>query len=317
LQRTFEKSNHAGSPMEWLNYHHLLYFWTVAREGSIARACDCLHLSQPTISAQLHSLERSLGMDLFRRVGRNLVLTETGQIVFRYADEIFSLGREMIDTIKSRPTGRPLRLTVGIADVVPKMVAFHLLKPSIEGDQPVRIVCREDKTDRLMAELAVHGLDLVISDSPMPADVKVKAFSHFLGECGILFLGTPELADRYREGFPRSLDGAPFLLPTGNSSLNRELERWFGSNGIRPQILGEFEDSGLMMVFGKAGLGVFPVSAVIGDEVQRQLDVKLIGRIDSIRERYYAISIQRKLRHPAVVAICEAAPRELFKEVPA
>jgi LysR family transcriptional activator of nhaA len=295
--------------MDWLNYHHLLYFWTVAREGSITRACERLELSQPTISAQLRALERSLGTELFRREGRSLVMTESGQLVFQYADEIFGLGREMVDTLHSRPTGQPVRLKVGIADVVPKVVAFHLLQPAISGELRVRLICREGKPDALLAELAVHRLDLILSDGPIGSDVNIRAYSHLLGECDVVLLAARTLAERYAPGFPRSLDGAPFLLPTENTALRRGLEQWFDAEGLHPDIRGEFEDSALLKVFGEDGLGVFPHPRMTAEIVQRQLGVQVVGEIPTIKERFYAITLHRKLKHPAVERISEAAIR--------
>lgn len=299
--------------MDWLNYHHLLYFWTVAREGSIARACDKLLLAQPTISGQLRALERSLGDKLFTRSGRGLVLTETGRVVYRYADEIFTLGRELTDTLRGRPTGRPLRLVVGVADVLPKLISYRLLEPALHLPEPVQIICREGKPERLLAELSVHGLDIVLCDAPVSPTVKVRAFHHLLGECGVSVMGTATLARSLRRGFPRSLDGAPFLLPTDNTTLRRSLEQWFGAHGIRPAVRAEFEDSALLKVFGQAGIGLFVVPTVVEDEVSKQYGARLVGRLPEVRERFYAISVERKLKHPAVVAISDSARQQLFK----
>lgn len=299
--------------MEWLNYHHLLYFWTVAKEGSIARACEKLMLAQPTISGQLRALEKSVGDKLFARSGRGLVLTETGRTVYRYADEIFSLGRELSDALRGRPTGRPLRLLVGVADILPKMISYRLLEPALHLAEAVQIVCREDKPERLLAELAVHGLDIVLADAPVGPAVKVRAFNHLLGECGVSVMGTAAVAKPLRKGFPRSLDGAPFLLPTDNTTLRRSLDQWFETNGIRPAVRAEFEDSALLKVFGQAGIGLFVVPTAVEDEVVKQYDVHLVGRLEEVRERFYAISVERKLKHPAVIAISDAARQKLFK----
>ena len=299
-------------PMEWLNYHHLLYFWVVAHQGSITRASAQLRLAQPTISGQLRALENALGEKLFTRAGRSLVPTEVGRVVLRYADEIFSLGRELTDTLKGRPTGRPVRFRVGVADVVPKLIAYRLLKPALQLPEPVWLVCREDKPDRLLAELAVYGLDLVLSDAPAGPAVRIRAFNHLLGECAVSVLGVPPLAAVYRRNFPRSLDGAPFLLPTENTSLRRSLDQWFDSQGIRPRIAGEFEDSALLKVFAQAGAGLFAVHSVIEAKVQRQYGVRRVGPLHQVRERFYAISVERRIKHPAVVAIAEAARAKLF-----
>ncbi|MEW5977821.1 MAG: transcriptional activator NhaR [Acidobacteriota bacterium] len=299
--------------MEWLNYQHLLYFWAVAREGSVSRACRQLSLAQPTISGQLRVLERALGEKLFRRVGRNLVLTDVGQVVYRYADEIFSLGSELVDTLKGRPVGRPLRLAVGIADSVPKMIAYCLLRPALALPEPVRLICSEDRPERLLAELSLHQLDLVLSDAPVSSAVRIRAFNHLLGECGISFFAAAPLAARYRKRFPASLEGAPFLLPSDNATLRRALDQWFDSQHIRPKIVGEFQDSALLKVFGQSGAGVFVVPTAVEDEVCRQFKVSVVGRLESIIERFYAISVERKLRHPAVVAITDTARHEVFK----
>jgi LysR family transcriptional activator of nhaA len=298
--------------VEWLNYHHLLYFWTVAREGSIARASATLRLAQPTISGQIRALEESLGEKLFRRVGRNLVMTDVGQIVYRFADEIFGLGRELVNTIRDRPTGRPLRFIVGIADVLPKLITYRLLRPALDLAQPIRIICREDNAARLLAALALHELDLVLTDAPISPVVNVRGFNHLLGECGVSIFGAPLLASKYRRGFPKSLAGAPFILPGEGTLIRRALEDWFEVTGIRPAVVGEFEDTALLNVFGQAGDGLFAAPDPIEKEIVRQHGVRLVGRVPSIREQYYAISAERKLRHPAVVAISEAAKTKLF-----
>lgn len=298
--------------MEWLNYHHLLYFWLVAREGSLARASAELRLAQSTVSGQIRALEVALGEKLFTRSGRRLVLTEIGRVAFRYAEEIFTLGRELQDTLKGRPVGRPLNLVVGVADVVPKLVAQRLLEPALELAEPVRLICREDKPDRLLAELAVHGLDVVLADSPVGPSSRIKAFNHLLGECGIVFFATRELAAVHRRGFPQSLDGAPVLLPTENTALRRSLDQWFTTRGIRPRVVAEFEDSALLNVFGQRGNGLFPAHAAIADEVRRQHQVFPVGRVEEVRDQFYAISVERRLNHPAVLAISEEARRKLF-----
>ncbi len=292
--------------MEWLNYHHLLYFWVVTREGSLARASAELRLAQSTISGQIRALERSLGEQLFTKSGRKLVPTEIGRTVFRYADEIFGLGRELQDTLKGRSSGRPLRLIVGVADVVPKLVARRLLAPALELEAPIRLVCREDKPDRLLAELALHELDIVLADAPAVPSIRIHAFDHLLGESGIELFATPKLAAAHRRRFPKSLDGAPLLLPTENTSLRRALDQWFASRDIRPNVIGEFEDSALLAVFGQTGSGIFPVHSFIADEVQRQYEVRPVGKLHGVTERFYAISVERKLKHPAALAIAAA-----------
>ncbi|MDZ4861896.1 MAG: transcriptional activator NhaR [Gemmatimonadota bacterium] len=298
--------------MAWLNYHHLYYFWTVAREGSIARATQKLHLTQPTISAQLRALEDNLGEKLFHRTGRRLVLTEMGQVVYRYAEEIFTLGRELQDVIAGRPSGRPIRFSVGIADQVPKLLSHRLLAPALGLAEPVQLLCREGKPDRLFADLTTHSLDLVLTDAPLTADTKVRAFNHLLGETDVAVYGVASLAEKHRRGFPRSLDGAPFLLPTEGTALRRSLEEFFDRERIRPVIVAEFSDSALLKVFGMGGLGLFAVPTAIHDDVRRQYSVKALGTLDGVRESYYAVTIERRLRHPAVLAISEAARNRLF-----
>lgn len=298
--------------MEWLNYHHLRYFWVVAREGSIARASTYLNLAQPTISGQIHALEEALGEQLFSRVGRHLVLTEVGRVVYRYAEEIFTLGRELMDTLKGRATGHPLRLVVGVADVLPKLVAYRLLEPALHLSTPVQVICREGKLDRLLAELALYELDVVLSDAPSTSFNNIRAFNHLLGECGVSLFGTPSLAKLYSPNFPASLDNAPFLLPTDNTMLRRALEQWFATAGIRPRITGEFEDSALLNVFGQTSLGIFAAPSVIEAEVEQQHGVVVIGRLNEVRESFYAIAVERKLRHPAIIALSEVARQTLF-----
>jgi LysR family transcriptional activator of nhaA len=297
--------------MEWLNYHHLRYFWAVAREGSVTRASEKLHISQPTVSAQIRELEEALGEKLFARAGRSLALTEVGRVVFRYADEIFGLGRELLDTVKGRPTGRPARLTVGLANVVPKLIAYRLLEPALRLPEPVLIECVEDRTERLLAELALHALDLVIADAPVGPGVNVRAYSHLLGETAIGVFGTPALTGG-RKPFPRCLDGAAFLLPGPSTTLRRELDHWLDARKLRPRVVGEFDDTALLNVFGQAGRGLFAAPLAIEKEMRRQLGVRRLGVIPEIKERFYAISVERRLKHPAVLAISQAARETLF-----
>lgn len=298
--------------MEWLNYHHLLYFWTAARTGSIANASKELLLAPPTISAQIGQLEDALGEKLFARTGRRLTLTKTGRIVFRYGEGIFGLGREMLDTLKDRPTGLPLRVQVGVADVLPKLIAYQLIKPALYISSQVRVICREDQTDRLLAELAVNELDAVLADAPMGAEVKVRAYNHLLGECGVSFYATRKLAASCRGRFPRSLDRAPLLLPTANTAIRPRLDQWLEKHGIRPVILGEFDDFALMRTFGEEGLGVIPAPSVLERELRRRYGFVRIGRAEEVRAQFYAISVERKIKNPAVAAICDTAREELF-----
>lgn len=299
-----------------VNYKHLRYFWMVAREGSIVRASERLHLTPQTISGQLTLLEDQLGTALFTRVGRNLELTETGRLVLSYAEEIFSLGSELEETLRNLPERRSMVFRVGVADVVPKSIAYRLLAPALNLPESVRIYCREENLDILLGELAVHRLDLVIADRPMPPSVSVRAFSHLLGECGISFFATSERVEELAENFPNSLSGAPMLLPSNNTAVRSGLESWFDKQHIHPRIVAEFDDSALMKVFGQAGSGIFIGPVVIAAEIERQYGVRSIGKTDEVMERFYAISVERKISHPAVAAIMALAREELFGPKP-
>jgi len=295
-----------------LNYQHLRYFWAVSRHGNLTRASAELHLTPQTISSQIHDLEDGLGEKLFARQGRGLVLTDIGRVVFRYADEIFSLGRELQDVVRGLPAGRPIRLVIGVADVLPKLIAHRLIEPALRMEEAVHVICREATPERLLAELAIHGLDVVLTDAPIPPAVKIRAYNHLLGECDITFMATGKLASGLRKGFPGALDGAPFLVPVRGTALRQELDTWFRTRSIRPDIVGEFEDSALLKVFGQTGMGFFAVPSVVEDEVAVQYGVEPIGTVEEIAERFYAISVERKVQHPAVAAICDAARGELF-----
>jgi LysR family transcriptional activator of nhaA len=300
------------SGMEWLNYHHLLYFWVVAREGGLVAAGKVLRLSHPTLSAQIHALEDHLGEKLFIKVGRRLVLTEMGRVVYRYAEEIFTLGREMVDTVKGRATGQPVRLSVGIADSVPKLIVRRLLEPAWKLDEPVKLMCHEDDHDELLAHLALHTLDMVISDAPVPSGSSIRAYNHLLGESSVTWFGSKALVAQLKRGFPKSLDGAPVLLPLEQLTLRRSLNQWFESHDVKPHIVAEFEDSALLSVFGGDGFGVFPGPSAVEALMCKQYGVQVIGRAEGVKERFYAISIERRLKNPAVLAICNAARHRVF-----
>lgn len=297
--------------MTWLNYHHLLYFWMAAREGSITKACRQLHLTQPTVSGQIRALEKKLKLRLFERAGRSIRLTDAGQMVYRYADEIFSLGRELEEALVGQPSGRPLRLVVGVADSLPKLMVHRLLGPALKLSQEVRLNCIDGEPDRLLARLALHEIDVVVSDHPANPQIGVKTFNHLLGDCGVSFLARNDLARRYRRGFPRSLHGAPMLLPAENSALRRSLEQWFDEQGIRPAVRGVFTDSALLKAFGGFGEGIFAAPTAVEEDVRRMYRVGLIGREEGVRERFYAISVEKRLKHPAVVAISKLARKTL------
>jgi len=300
--------------MRSLNYHHLHYFWATAREGGVTAAAEALHVSQPAISAQIRKLERSLGHELFDRSGRSLTLTAEGKIVLDYAEEIFRLGRELRETVHGSLEGRPMRLVVGIADSIPKLIAFHLLEPAFALPDPVRIEVKEDRTDRLLSDLATHDVDLVLADMPIPANVSVRAFNHVLGNSPIEIFGPPLLANRLRDGFPGSLDGEPFILPHTGYTLRRSLDEWFEREGIQPRVVAEIEDSALIKVFADAGAGMCAAPSVIADDLRVRYALEPVGRPEGVSERFYAITADRRLKHPAVVAISEDARSHLFAE---
>jgi LysR family transcriptional activator of nhaA len=298
--------------LDQLNFHCLYSFWTVAREGSISRACEKLFLAQPTVSGQLRALEKSLGQKLFARAGRGLALTETGNFVFRYADDIFALGQELLEGVAGQALVPPMRLVVGVADVLAKSVAYRLLQPALAFED-VRVVCREGRSEQLLAELSLHRLDLVLSDSALNPSLSIKAFSHLLGESGVTFVGVSALAGKFKKKFPGSLNGAPFYLPMDNTALRRSLDDWFDAQGIRPSIRAEFEDSALMKSFGREGRALFVIPTVVEEDVCRQFDVRPIGRTDAVKERYYAISPERRIKHPGVLAVSAEARRLLAR----
>jgi LysR family transcriptional activator of nhaA len=295
-----------------LNYTHLLYFWTVAREGSIAKASQVLHLTPQTISGQLKLLEQAVGEPLFDRVGRGLALTDTGQVVNQYADEIFTLGAELTRRVKSSQALVPNTLDVGIVSSIPKLIALRVLEPALDLEDPIKIVCHQGDLDRLLGELAVHRLDLVVSDRPIPPGINVKAYNHALGESQISFFAHRSIARRYHRQFPQSLDGAPLLLPVQASPLRRGLDDWFDSIDIAPRIIAEFDDSGLLKAFGEAAVGVYPAPSAIAKEVASMYHSVELGTVEHIRDAYFAISPERKLKHPAVVRITEVARTRLF-----
>ena len=295
-----------------LNYKHLHYFWVVAREGGIARASERLHLTPQTISGQLGLLEDQLGTRLFDRVGRNLEISESGRLALSYADEIFSLGGELEEVIHQLPKDRPLQFRVGVVDALPKSIAHRILQPVLMIPEPVRMTCREASLDDLLAELTLHRLDLVLADRPIPATISTRGYSHKLGGCAVSFLAKAELAQKLEGGFPRCLDGAPILLPGAGSQLRSAIDQWLDKQRIHPQMVAEFDDSALMKAFGKQGAGVFIAPTAIESEVMRQYEVESIGTVDEIKEEFYAISVERRVLHPVVAAIMDAAREQLF-----
>ncbi|MFO0946472.1 MAG: LysR family transcriptional regulator [Planctomycetota bacterium] len=297
-----------------LNFLHLFYFWRVAREGSIATACLQLHLTQPTISAQIRKLERAIGHRLFDRSGRGLVLTEIGRTVYDYADDMFAIGREMLGALRGLPTSRSSRLQVGVPNSLPKLVTYRLLEPVPQILQGVQIICHEGEPGELLRDLSKHKYDVILSDAPLGPASGVRGYNHPLGECSVAVCGTKRLANAYRPSFPSSMDGAPFLLPTTSAEMRRSLDRYFDKEGFFPKVVGEFDDSALMKEFGMGGAGMFPVSSAVLAEVKRQYDVELVGYLPSVRVRYFAITAERKIKHPAVVLIAEHAKKGLLIE---
>lgn len=297
--------------MEWFSYQHLYYFWVVAREGSIVGACKRLHLSQPTVSAQIKSLEAALGEPLFHRAGRRLVLTEEGKLALRYAEEIFTLGREFLDTLKGRPTGRRPMLRVGVVDAIPKRIVRDFLDPVYAAFPGMRLVCREEKADALFLELAAQKLDLLVTDAPLAPGAKVRAFSHLLGESGTTFFAPPSLAAGLRRRFPASLEGTPMLLPMDNTALRRSLDQWLDAIRIKPLIVGEFQDAALLDAFGMIGRGVFPGPTVAEQDVRKRFGASVVGRSTDVRSQYYIISPEKKVRHPTVALLLEATRKHL------
>ena len=293
--------------MDRLNYQHLFYFWNVAREGSVTRASEKLRLAQPTISGQLAIFEDAIGAQLFRKEGRGLALTETGRTVFNYAEEIFTLGRELQNSLKGHVGARGMRLNVGVVNTLPKLVVYRLVEPALLMAGPMQVTCFEDKKDRLLAELSLHSVDLVISDAPAVTTAGARVYSHLIGESGAAVFGVKELAERYRKDFPRSLKGAPILLQTANTELRRALDQWFDAHHIYPQIRAEIEDSALLKTFAASGDGLFVAPIAVAEHIESQYGAECLGKLEGVAERFYAITMRRKVDHPAITKILESA----------
>jgi len=298
--------------MATLNFKHLRYFWMVAKTGSIARAAEQIHLAPQSISGQLSEFEATLGVDLFRRVGRNLELTDAGRRILVYAEQIFTLGDELLEVLRDQKATKILPFRVGIADSVSKSVAYRLVEPALKLAEPVRLICREGRLASLLAELAVHRLDMIIADRPMPPHLNVRGFSHLLGESGLSVFGAPSLTRELAGSFPALLDNAPFLLPGEDAIIRPKLLQWLETNALRPRIVGEFDDSALMKSFGQAGVGLFVAPTAIAASVCEQYQVTALGCIDAVVEQLYAITTERRLTHPAIVATAAAARRDVF-----
>lgn len=293
--------------MDRLNYQHLFYFWNVAREGSVTRASEKLRLAQPTISGQLAVFEDAIGAQLLRKEGRKLLLTEKGRTVYHYADEIFALGRELTNTLKGRVGAMGMRLSVGIADALPKLLVYRLIEPALNHEQQTQVVCHEDKVERLLAELTLHGVDLVLSDTPATTAIGGRVYNHLLGQCGVAVYAAPALAGQYAENFPNSLDGAPLLFPTPATALRRSLDLWFEQKRISPTVRAEIEDSALLKTFAAAGAGLFVAPVAVTEAIERQYGVVNIGELEGVTESFYAITLRRKVDHPAITTILEGA----------
>jgi LysR family transcriptional regulator, transcriptional activator of nhaA len=290
-----------------LNFRHLYYFWVVAKEGSITRAAERLDVAVQTISAQLGLLEQSIGKSLLAPQGRRLVLTEAGRVALRYADQIFLLGEQMQEALADTDIGRTMRLTVGLSDSMPKMIASRLLEAALRLPQKVRLICHENSFESLLGDLSVHKLDVVLTDRPVPSGTTLRVFSHLLGESDVTLYGVPELAARYGTNFPSSLKGAPLLLPTRNHAIRGRLDHWFEAHEVRPEIVGEFDDNAMMNTFGHHGLGLFPASTALADDAMVEFGAVAVGELHEVREQFYAISNERKIKHPAVEAILTAS----------
>ncbi|MDO8630117.1 MAG: transcriptional activator NhaR [Phycisphaerales bacterium] len=296
-----------------MNFKHLHYFWRVAKAGGVTRASEQLHLTPQTISGQIGLLEDELGVPLFAKSGRNLELTDAGRLALGYAQDIFALGSELEESLRNYPTGgRPVEFRVGVADAVPKTIAYRLIEPATRLPEPVRIVCREWKIDSLLSELAAHRLDLVIADAPIPPSMSVRAYNHRLGESGVSFFASARLLKSLKGKFPACLDGAPMLAPGDGTAVRPRLDRWCDANKLRPRVVGEFDDSALMKAFGQRGAGVFIGPTVLESEIKTQYGVKTLGRTEGIVEEFFAISVERRVTHPCVLAITGAARSRLF-----
>jgi LysR family transcriptional activator of nhaA len=295
-----------------MNYKHLQYFWVVASEGSIAKASERLHVTPQTISGQLSTLEERIGAELFAKQGRGLQLTETGRLVLQYAEEIFQLGRELNDVLRGSAVVGPSEFIVGAASALPKTIVFKILEPALKLEQDISLISREGPIDDLLADLAVHKLDLVLSDMALPTSLNVKAYNHLLGKSALSLFASKRLADELKQGFPGSLQGMPLLLPTRQYSIRQKIDQWLDEIAVTPFVAAQFDDSALIKSFGQAGIGAFFMPCSIEAEVCSNFQVEVVGRIEDVKQDFYAISAERKVRHPAVSAICDNARSEIF-----
>ena len=293
--------------MNWLNYHHLLHFWSVAREGSIRKASEISGVTSSSISVQLRQLEKALGAQLFRKEGRGLVLTETGNKVLEYANEIFPKGLELLESVRAMKADRPVELRVGVRDVMPKLMAYRLLEPVFLSGKAVRVVCREGEMPDLVTDLSIHRLDLVLADTPLDPAYKIKGYSHLVNQSGILIVGAPALVARYRRGFPKSLDTAPFVLPTTNCRLRRDMDKWFHEQNLAIRVVAEFADSAMLKIAGSRGLGLFAVPSVMRQDVESMYGIAVLGPMETVEEQYYAITASKRVANPLITSILQMA----------
>ncbi|MEK8086985.1 transcriptional activator NhaR [Aquabacterium sp. A3] len=298
-----------------MNYKHLQYFWAVARMGGVVKASEHLHVTPQTVSGQIQLLEDAVGRPLFRKKGRKLELTDTGELVYSYARDIFHLGSELEELLRQpRGVQRPVELRVGIVDAVPKLVAGQLMQPAMAGPQPFRVICREGKIESLLADLSVHRLDLVLSDRPLPPALSVNAYTHRLGGSQVGFYASQALAATFEQPFPALLEGAPLLSPGSESAMGLRLRQWLGKQKLRPRVVGEFDDSAMVKALGMQGLGVFLAPRVLDESVRRQYDATCLGEASDLIEEFHVITVERRITHPGVVAITEAARQGLFAD---
>lgn len=295
-----------------LNYKHLHYFWVVAHEGSIAKASQKLNITPQTISGQLTLLEERIGHSLFLRVGRSLTITETGRLVLRYADDIFEMGKELSDVLRGAPEIGPSEFIVSAASALPKTIVYRIIEPALRLSQEISLTSREGPVETILADLAVHEVDMVLTDTPLTSAFSIKAYNHFLGESALTFFATADLAAKYRHNFPYSLNNAPLLLPTKQNAIRQLFDRWLSDTDILPLIKGQFDDSALMKSFGQAGIGLFFMPSIIEQEVCDTFKVEIVGQLEEVKQRFYAISAERKVRHPAVASICDTARHKMF-----
>lgn len=298
--------------MQSINFKHLHYFWVVAHEGSIARAGEKLNITPQTISGQLTLLEERFGQDLFVRQGRNLAITEVGRLVLRYADDIFDLGKELTDVLRGVPAIGPAEFIVSASSALPKTIVYKIIEPALDQPHELSLTCKEGPVENILADLAVHEVDMVLTDTPLTSAFSIKAYNHFLGDAPLSFFATAELTSKYSKNFPESLHGAPMLIPTRQNAVRQLFDRWLDDTGIRPNVKGQFDDSALMKSFGQAGLGIFFMPSIIEQEVCNAFNVEVLGTISQIKQRFYAISAERKVKHPAVAAICDTARDKIF-----